>query len=415
MTKKRFHTSLQLKLTLLRSLLRIVSCVLMYFFISHSAVSGMDGLQNYMIKVDPQDGDSPITFNVDPKALFPQFEQEIQETKESFLLRSVIATTIIILLSSVCTYFLTKKALTPLQKLTSEVSQIQAQNLSTQLPVPNSKDEIAQLTSSFNEMLTRLDNAFSTQKQFSANAAHELRTPLAVLQTNLEVFEKKQKPEMIEYRQLFTMIKEQTARLSQLVGTLLDMTNLKSVPRTDQVSLEELVDEVFCDLDPIAEKAGIARGSFYQYFKSKKDLLFFILEENRETMEKKLNRIIKESDGEIFNIYISIYDDMTSKCFDNMNRDIYKRIFENLKTNDESVFEGMEEKKKQDFKNFKKLIDKSKLKIESDLDFDLIIQILNAITMSSVVRSIKYTSPEKAREEFLKKIEFIKKGIEKKC
>ena len=258
MIKKRFHTSLQLKLTLLLSLLMIISCVLMYFFISHSAVSGMDGLQNYMIKVDPQDGDSPITFNVDPKALFPQFEQEIQETKEDFLLRSVIATTIIILLSSVCTYFLTKKALTPLQKLTSEVSQIQAQNLSTQLPVPNSKDEIAQLTSSFNEMLTRLDNAFSTQKQFSANAAHELRTPLAVLQTNLEVFEKKQKPEMIEYRQLFTMIKEQTARLSQLVGTLLDMTNLKSVPRTDHVSLEELVDEVFCDLDPVAEKAGIS-------------------------------------------------------------------------------------------------------------------------------------------------------------
>ena len=258
MTKKRFHTSLQLKLTLLLSLLMIVSCVLMYFFISHSAVSGMDGLQNYMIKVDPQDGDSPITFNVDPKALFPQFEQEIQETKEDFLLRSVIATTIIILLSSVCTYFLTKKTLTPLQKLTSEVSQIPAQNLSTQLAVPNSKDEIAQLTSSFNEMLARLDNAFSTQKQFSANAAHELRTPLAVLQTNLEVFEKKQKPEMIEYRQLFTMIKEQTARLSQLVGTLLDMTNLKSVPRTDHVSLEELVDEVFCDLDPVAEKAGIS-------------------------------------------------------------------------------------------------------------------------------------------------------------
>ena len=258
MTKKRFHTSLQLKLTLLLSLLMIVSCVLMYFFISHSAVSGMDGLQNYMIKVDPQDGDSPITFNVDPKALFPQFEQEIQETKEDFLLRSVIATTIIILLSSVCTYFLTKKTLTPLQKLTSEVSQIQAQNLSTQLAVPNSKDEIAQLTSSFNEMLARLDNAFSTQKQFSANAAHELRTPLAVLQTNLEVFEKKQKPEMVEYQQLFTMIKEQTARLSQLVGTLLDMTNLKSVPRTDHVSLEELVDEVFCDLDPVAEKAGIS-------------------------------------------------------------------------------------------------------------------------------------------------------------
>ena len=90
------------------------------------------------------------------------------------------------------------------------------------------------------------------------------------------------------------------------------------------VSLDE------ASIKNIAEKAGIARGSFYQYFKSKKDLLFFILEENRETMEKKLNRIIKESDGEIFNIYISIYDDMTSKCFDNMNRDIYKRILWSL-------------------------------------------------------------------------------------
>ena len=258
MIKKRFYTSLQLKLTLLLTLLMIVSCVLMYSFISHSAVSGIDGLQNYMIKVDPQDGDSPITFNVDPKALFPQFEQEVQDTKEAFLLRSIIATTIIILLSSVCTYFLTKKTLTPLQKLTCEVRQIQAQNLSTQLAVPDSKDEIAQLTSSFNEMLKRLDNAFSTQKQFSASAAHELRTPLAVLQTNLEVFEKKQNPEIIEYRQLFAMIKEQTTRLSHLVGTLLDMTNLKSVPRSDLVSLSELVDEVFCDLDPVAEEAGIS-------------------------------------------------------------------------------------------------------------------------------------------------------------
>ena len=258
MIKKRFYTSLQLKLTLLLTLLMIVSCVLMYSFISHSAVSGIDGLQNYMIKVDPQDGDSPITFNVDPKALFPQFEQEVQDTKEAFLLRSIIATTIIILLSSVCTYFLTKKTLTPLQRLTSEVRQIQAQNLSTQLDVPDSKDEIAQLTSSFNEMLKRLDNAFSTQKQFSASAAHELRTPLAVLQTNLEVFEKKQNPEIIEYRQLFTMIKEQTTRLSHLVGTLLDMTNLKSVPRSDLVSLSELVDEVFCDLDPVAEEADIS-------------------------------------------------------------------------------------------------------------------------------------------------------------
>lgn len=84
MTKKRFHTSLQLKLTLLLSLLMIVSCVLMYFFISHSAVSGMDGLQNYMIKVDPQDGDSPITFNVDPKALFLSLNRKFRKPRRIF-------------------------------------------------------------------------------------------------------------------------------------------------------------------------------------------------------------------------------------------------------------------------------------------------------------------------------------------
>ena len=213
--KKHFHTSLQLKLTLLLTLLMIVTSILMYSFISHSAVSGIDGLQDYMIQVEPQNGDdnNPITFSVDPRALFPQLDQEIQDTKEEFLIRSIIATVIIILLSSIGTYFLTKKTLTPLQKLNREVSQIQAQNLSTRLAVPDSKDEIAQLTASFNEMLTRLDNAFSAQKQFSASAAHELRTPLAVLQTNLEVFQKKKDPDAAEYKQLFTMIQEQTARL----------------------------------------------------------------------------------------------------------------------------------------------------------------------------------------------------------
>ena len=259
--KKNFHTSLQLKLTALLTLLMIVTSILMYSFISHSAVSGIDGLQDYIIRVDPQEGDSadtPITFSVDPRALFPQLEQEIQDTKEAFLIRSIIATASIILLSGIGTYFLTKKTLAPLQKLNRDVSQIQAQNLSARLAVPDSKDEIAQLTASFNEMLTRLDNAFSAQKQFSASAAHELRTPLAVLQTNLEVFEKKKDPELAEYKQLFIMIQEQTVRLSHLVGTLLDMTNLKSVPRADQISLEELTDEVFCDLNSVAEKAGIS-------------------------------------------------------------------------------------------------------------------------------------------------------------
>lgn len=255
--KSRSYISLQWKLTFLLTLLMLTACILMYFFISRSAVSGMDGLQDYMIQLDPQDGENPITLNVNPLAMFPQLEEEVQNTKNQFMLQSILATGIIILLSSLCTYFITRKTLGPLQKLNQEVRHIQVQNLSTQLAVPASKDDIAQLTSSFNEMLTRLDNAFKAQKQFSASAAHELRTPLAVLQTNLEVFQKKTDPDSSEYKQLFSMIQAQTARLSHLVETLLDMTNLKSIPRSDQVILDELIEEVFCDLDPVAERAGI--------------------------------------------------------------------------------------------------------------------------------------------------------------
>ena len=227
--------SLQWKLTLLLTLLMTITCILMYFFISRSAVTGLDDLQEYMIQVDPvqENGDTPITFWVDPRALFPQLDQEIQNTKTLFRIRSIIATVVIILLSSICTYILTAKTLKPLKKLNQEISHIQAQNLSTQLEVPDTKDEIAQLTYSFNQMLSRLDSAFCAQKQFSASAAHELRTPLAVLQTNLEVFGKKKDPAPQEYKQLFSMVQEQTWRLSHLVGTLLDMTNLKSVPRSD--------------------------------------------------------------------------------------------------------------------------------------------------------------------------------------
>ena len=101
----------------------------------------------------------------------------------------MIATGIIILLSSIGTYFISRRALTPLHDLSTKIGKIQAQNLSESLEIPDSNDEISQLTASFNKMLSRLDDAFTAQKQFSASAAHELRTPLAVMQTNLEVFD----------------------------------------------------------------------------------------------------------------------------------------------------------------------------------------------------------------------------------
>ena len=248
--------SLQWRLTLVTALLVTITCILMYFFISQSAVTGMDHLQNYIVQIN-ETGSSPITFNVDPTILFPDLTEQVTTTKHLFQIRSLIATILIILLSSACTYFVSRRALKPLHILSTKVEKIQAQNLSEPLEVPDSNDEISKLTLSFNEMLSRLNDAFTAQKQFSASAAHELRTPLAVMQTNLEVFARKKEPSTDEYLELFSMIQEQTGRLSHLAEILLDMTGIQTIKRSETFSLAELTDEVLCDLTSIAEQKQI--------------------------------------------------------------------------------------------------------------------------------------------------------------
>ena len=248
--------SLQWRLTLLITLLVTVTCILMYFFISNSAVTGMENLESYIVQINKTDS-TPITFNVDPSILFPDLSNQVQATKDLFRIRSMIATGIIILLSSIGTYFISRRALTPLHDLSTKIGKIQAQNLSDSLEIPDSNDEISQLTASFNKMLSRLDDAFTAQKQFSASAAHELRTPLAVMQTNLEVFARKKTPSTEEYQEIFSLIQEQTGRLSHLAEILLDMTGIQTVERSETISLAELTEEVFCDLASVAEQKQI--------------------------------------------------------------------------------------------------------------------------------------------------------------
>ena len=248
--------SLQWRLTLIITLLMTVTCILMYFFISSSAVTGIEDLGDYVVKINETDS-TPITFNINPNTLFAGLSDQVQTTKDLFRTRSIIATAIIILLSSVCTYFISRRALQPLRRLSNEVNKIEAQNLSESLEVPDTNDEISRLTGSFNKMLSRLDDAFTAQKQFSASAAHELRTPLAVMQTNLEVFARKKTPTIEEYQDIFGMIQNQTERLSHLSEVLLDMTGIQSVERSDFISLAELTDEVCCDLASIADQKEI--------------------------------------------------------------------------------------------------------------------------------------------------------------
>ena len=248
--------SLQWRLTLIITLLMTVTCILMYFFISSSAVTGIEDLGDYVVKINETDS-TPITFNINPNTLFAGLSDQVQTTKDLFRTRSIIATAIIILLSSVGTYFISRRALTPLHDLSTKIGKIQAQNLSESLEIPDSNDEISQLTASFNKMLSRLDDAFTAQKQFSASAAHELRTPLAVMQTNLEVFARKKTPSTEEYQEIFSLIQEQTGRLSHLAEILLDMTGIQTVERSETISLAELTEEVFCDLASVAEQKQI--------------------------------------------------------------------------------------------------------------------------------------------------------------
>ena len=248
--------SLQWRLTLITALLMTVTCILMYFFISQSAVAGMEDLGDYMIRIDNTDS-APITFNMDPSVLFPELSDQLLLTKKLFLTKGLMVTGIIILLSSICTYFISRQALLPLRRLSQEVNKIEIQNLSDALEVPATNDEISRLTISFNKMLARLDEAFTAQKQFSANAAHELRTPLAVIQTNLEVFARRETPALKDYQEIFAMLQEQTGRLSHLAEILLDMTGVQTVERSERISLAALTDEVFCDLASVAEQKEV--------------------------------------------------------------------------------------------------------------------------------------------------------------
>lgn len=258
MKKSLQNLSLQWRLTLVITFLVTVTCILMYFFISHSAVTGIDNLEDYIVQINETSfAASPITFHVDPETLFPELSNQIADTKSHFQILSIFATVLIILLSSICTYFITRQALSPLRSLSCRICETEVQNLSEPLKIPGTNDEISQLTRSFNAMLQRLNEAFTTQKQFSASAAHELRTPLAVMQTNLEVFSRKKEPELQEYRQILNMIQKQTERLSHLVEMLLDLTGVQSVERSEKISLAELTDEVFCDLASVAEQKDI--------------------------------------------------------------------------------------------------------------------------------------------------------------
>ena len=164
----------------------------------------------------------------------------------------------------------------------------------------------------------------------------------------------------------------------------------------------------------IVEDADIARGSFYQYFESKEDLLIYILKENSEKLNTKLKDKVKETNGDIFKLYIFLYDSMIEEFTNNPDQELFKQIFINLKSSDENVFDLVRKTKPQDIIEYYEQIDKNNLKIENHEDLVIICDMLNVITRRALIKNFKNKSKEDCRKMFLKEIEYLKYGIEKK-
>ena len=164
----------------------------------------------------------------------------------------------------------------------------------------------------------------------------------------------------------------------------------------------------------IVEEADIARGSFYQYFESKEDLLIYILKENSEKLNTKLKKEVSKTKGDIFKLYIFLYDSMLEEFMDNSDQELFKQIFINLKSSDENIFDLVKTTKPQKIIDYYEQIDKTNLKIESHEDLVIICDMLNVITRRAVIKNFKDKSKEECRKMFLKEIEYLKHGIEKK-
>lgn len=252
--------SLRWKLTLMTAFMVVIACLSISFFISNSASLYMNEIGASAIAILPggnfsENNAGDLEVHLDPKAIVSDM---VKSTQIEFWAKSLLITLIITLIGSSLMYFIVGYALRPLRNFTKQIEDIQAKNLQLSV-LPQSKSvEIVRLTSAFNRLLKRLGDTFLAQRQFSASAAHELRTPLAVMRTRFEVFDKNKAPDITEYKETISMARTQIDRLSHVIDLLLEMTELQSAEKSDDISLAELVEEVICDLTEVSEKKSVS-------------------------------------------------------------------------------------------------------------------------------------------------------------
>ena len=256
--------SLQWRITLLTILLLAAACVTMKTLLCSSGHAYMDSIGNYVMHYAEEE---PLAIRVDiPEEQWKDMSErfsggfvvELTGAKHSFCMRGWYIALAVMALGGAVAYFVSGRALKPLKRFTAKAERVQLQSLTEITLSEDEAVEFSRLSRAVNQMLLRLKQAFDAQRQFVGNAAHELRTPLALMQARLDLYMSTDHGDSCpETEETIAMMQEQTERLSRMVRTLLDMSELKAVPRNDRIQLAPMIEEVLADLSPLAEKSGV--------------------------------------------------------------------------------------------------------------------------------------------------------------
>ena len=256
--------SLQWRITLLTILLLAAACVTMKTLLCSSGHAYMDSIGNYVMHYAEEE---PLAIRVDipeeqwkdmSERFSGEFVLELTGAKHGFCMRGWYIALAVIVLGGAVAYFVSGRALKPLKRFTAKAERVQLQSLTEITLSEDEAVEFSRLSRAVNQMLLRLKQAFDAQQQFVGNAAHELRTPLALMQARLDLYMSTEHENSCpETTETIAMMREQTERLSKMVRTLLDMSDLKAVPRNDRIQLAPMIEEVLADLSPLAEKSGV--------------------------------------------------------------------------------------------------------------------------------------------------------------
>lgn len=255
--------SLQWRLTCITALCIAIICGCLTMFVYKNGVHYIDSLQDAVESQGDEKGNKSDEIYISiPDDKWDEFADEfsvqVYNNKADYKRNSLIITVLLALLGGVVTYFISGHALRPIKEFSDKIEEVQAQNLSDSRIEENNVKELNKLGISYNNMLERLSDAFEIQRQFTANAAHELRTPLALMQVQLDLYNSASHPgNDADTLQTIKMVTEQNDKLNRMVKTLLDMSELQSVGRDDKIILDAIVEEVLADLEPLAVEKNI--------------------------------------------------------------------------------------------------------------------------------------------------------------